>query len=58
VEYEPKRALPKLGGQFADGFHALFADGHVRFIHKIDDATLRAIITRNGGEVVDFDKIK
>jgi RNA polymerase sigma factor (sigma-70 family) len=50
--------LPRLGGQFDGGFHAVFADGAAYLISKtIDVATLRALITRNGGEVIPFDKI-
>jgi RNA polymerase sigma factor (sigma-70 family) len=51
--------LRKLGGQFDRGFHAVFADGaSVRFISKtIDAATLRALITRNGGEAIPVNRI-
>ncbi|MSQ96757.1 MAG: hypothetical protein EXR98_19685 [Gemmataceae bacterium] len=51
---------PKIGGgQFADDFHAGFMDGVVRFLYnRIDEATLRALITRNGGEVVDFEEFE
>jgi hypothetical protein len=59
LPYNPKQALPKLGAGFDDGFHALFADGAVRFIKKgINGDILRALITRNDGMViaVDFDK--
>jgi hypothetical protein len=56
LPYDPKKPLPKLGGQFADGFHAVFGDGFVRFIpRKTPEATLRALITRSGGEAVPFD---
>ena len=42
-----------LGGFTPDGFNALFADGSVRYIKKsINPATLKALITRNGGEVI------
>ncbi len=54
-EYAEKKALPKLGGTpFENGFHIGMADGSVRFM-SINSAekTLRAIITRNGGEVLD-----
>jgi hypothetical protein len=57
--------LPPLGGVFkastrpldargADGFYVLLADGMVRFIYKarIKEPTLRALITRNGGESI------
>lgn len=37
------------------GFHAAFADGSVRWIHQnVDLMTLRALLTANGGETVDF----
>lgn len=41
---------------FHDGFRACIADGSVRFIKKdIDQARLRAAITRNGGEKIGLD---
>lgn len=53
VPFDAGKKLPKLGGMFDEGFHALFGDGSVRFLKKtITPATLRAIITRAGGEVV------
>jgi prepilin-type processing-associated H-X9-DG protein len=61
LPYDPKRRLPKLGGVFKEGFNALFADGSVRFIpHDFDVPTLRALITRAGGEVIGpaFDKLR
>jgi hypothetical protein len=59
LPFDPDKPLPKLGGLFDDGFHALFADGYVQFIKKgIDEKTLRALITRNGGEIVDRDKLR
>jgi hypothetical protein len=55
----PDKDLPKLGGLFDDGFHALFADGWVQFIKKdVKPETLRALITREGGEVVDRRKLE
>jgi hypothetical protein len=54
LPYDPKKPLPKLGGLFADGFHAAFADGAVRYIaSRTDERVLRALITRNGGEIID-----
>ena len=45
--------LPKLGGLRGSGFNALFADGAVREVpHDADEATIRAMITRNGGETL------
>src|SRR5262249_43793501 len=54
-EYDAKAKLPKLGGvPFEDGFNVGLCDGSVKFIStKIKEATLRAYITRNGGEVID-----
>jgi hypothetical protein len=52
--YDPKGPLPRLGGHFKDGSLALFAEGSVAFIKDdIDEPTLRALITRNGAEVVE-----
>jgi RNA polymerase sigma factor (sigma-70 family) len=46
--------LPKLGGMFGGGFNLLMADGSTRFVRAGFNAEiLRALITRNGGEVVD-----
>ena len=56
--YDPDKDLPQLGGLFDDGFHTLYADGYVQFIKKdIKPETLRALITREGGEVVDRYKL-
>jgi Protein of unknown function (DUF1559) len=53
LTYDPKGPLPKLGGHFKKGSLALFADGSVAFIRdNIDEPTLRALITRNGREMV------
>jgi hypothetical protein len=50
--------LKKLIGHYDDGFIAGFADGSVRFIRKtIDMPTLKALFTRNGGEVIGANKI-
>ena len=54
--YVPGKPLPKLGGQFKDGFVAATADGAIRFIRRsLDPETLISLITRNGGEVVNND---
>jgi prepilin-type processing-associated H-X9-DG protein len=49
--------LPRtLGNHFPGGFNALFLDGSVRLIKStINPAVLRALITRNGGEVISAD---
>jgi hypothetical protein len=56
LAYDPNNPLPKLG-VFNDGFHALFAEGSVQWIKKgIPGDILRALITRSGGESVDWSK--
>jgi prepilin-type processing-associated H-X9-DG protein len=46
--------LPEVGGLWPEGFNVLFADGSVRLLSKTVPAdTLRAMITRNGGEIHD-----
>jgi hypothetical protein len=55
LPFNPNGPLPKFG-TFGDGFHVLFGDGTVRFYSaKTPDNVLRALITRNGGEVVPID---
>jgi RNA polymerase sigma factor (sigma-70 family) len=54
-----EKALPKIGGQFEDGFHIAFADGSVLFLNKaIQPDLLRALITRNGGEKIGADQLR
>jgi hypothetical protein len=62
LPYAPDRPLPPLGGLFPGqagvaglgnkpGYHALFADGSVRFLTKgTEEAVLRDLITLGGGE--------
>jgi hypothetical protein len=58
LPYDAKKALPKLGGLFKDGFHIGMADGSVRFVrHPVNEQMLRAAITANGGEAIDLDKL-
>jgi hypothetical protein len=48
--------VPMLGAHFPGGFNAVFLDGSVRFIkHSISPVVLRALITRDGGEVISSD---
>jgi hypothetical protein len=53
ILYSPKKPLPKLGGFSTRGFYIGLCDGSV---HRVDDklgkATLRALISPNGGEIV------
>jgi prepilin-type processing-associated H-X9-DG protein len=52
LRFDPNALLPKLG-LTDDGFNVLFADGSVRFIKKpVDEKTVKAAITRSGGETV------
>jgi type II secretory pathway pseudopilin PulG len=57
LEYDPRRPLPALGPSFRDLFLVLLADGSVRPFNKggLNETTLRAAITRNGGEVMPPD---
>jgi hypothetical protein len=56
LDFAPDGPLPRLGGLFADAFHAAQFDGTVDFYRKAiygDEAVLRALIGWNDGEVVD-----
>lgn len=56
IPFDPNGAVPALGGFWPDGFNALFCDGSVRAIKKeVDPNTLKALITRAGGEVISYD---
>jgi len=58
VHYSPREPLPKLGGQFKDGFVAVTTDGFTRFVKRsIDPKLLNAIITRNGGEIINSEEL-
>jgi len=51
-QYDPDHPLDGLVGHFPHGFNALFVDGSVHFLRdKIDPKVLRALFTRDGGEV-------
>jgi hypothetical protein len=56
LPFDPKQALPPLGGLFPDGFNAALCDGSVRFIRRTVPAEiLRLLIIRNDGNVIpDF----
>jgi hypothetical protein len=57
LKYDSKGPLPKLGHPNAPGgFTVLMADGSVRFIRNdVSERTLRAAITKDGGEVLGGD---
>jgi hypothetical protein len=45
-------------GYFKDGFHIALADGSVHFVKaKYNEKALRLMITRNDGQVVNFDDL-
>jgi hypothetical protein len=57
LPFSASKPLPKLTGPFPDVFHAVFCDGAVRTIRKsVDEQTLRAAITIDGGEVIDVNQ--
>jgi hypothetical protein len=56
LPYGPALPLPQLGGIFPDTFQVALADGGVRSIPtSVNEQTLRAAITRNGGEALGSD---
>jgi hypothetical protein len=58
LPYDDKKPLPKLGGQFPDGFFAAFADGAVRFLRKdADEQTLRWLINPADGNFPNLDRV-
>ena len=59
VDYDAKKPLPKLGGQFTKGFYVSLWDGSVQFIkNDFDEKEMRKFITPAGGEVMQFDKLR
>ncbi len=60
LPFDADQPLPKLGGVFPEGFHALFCDGRtVHFIKKgVSEQAIKALVTRAGGEKVDLRKAK
>jgi hypothetical protein len=58
IPFDPKKALPKLAlPGVADFVNLAMADGSVRTVNvtKLTEKTLKAAITRNGGEPLDAD---
>jgi hypothetical protein len=52
--YDPAKPRAGLGGQHTAGTAVLFGDGSTRLLPAtVDNKTLQALFTRNGGEVVD-----
>ena len=59
ITYSKDEPLPKFGGNHEGGFASLFADGHAQLIaDTVPSEVIRAIITRNGNEVIDHDQLK
>jgi hypothetical protein len=55
-EYAPNKPLPKLGAFWTGGTAAAMGDASVPFLKKdISEQTLRALITRNGNDVIGPD---
>jgi Protein of unknown function (DUF1559) len=56
LDFDPKAPLPPLGGRFPDGFQALMADSTYHWVGRnVSEQTLRAAITRAGGEALGLD---
>ena len=53
IPYSADKPLPELGGFHEGGFSAALMDGSVRLINRaINENTLRALITKAGGEAI------
>ena len=63
LHFAPDLPLPRFAHEFRSrgpvkGSFALMADGSVWFLKApIDEKTMRALVTRNGGESVDLSRI-
>ncbi len=57
IPFDPDLPLPQIGGFTPDGANVVFGDGSVRYIRKaiVSPATMKALITRDGGEVLSSD---
>jgi hypothetical protein len=59
LAYVRDGALPDLTGPFPEGFRAAFADGIRHWIRTdVKEQTLRALITRNGGEKISMNEFE
>lgn len=56
LPFEPFGILPPLSDRVPGGFNVLLGDGSTRFLKVRDtpEQTLKALITRNGGEVINL----
>src|SRR5260370_23303141 len=58
LPYVADQALPKFGGLFGGDFHALFADGVVKFLSaRADEQQLRYAIMPADGNNIAFEKL-
>jgi hypothetical protein len=56
LEVAPGRALPRLGGQWGDGFLVAMADGSTRFVsNRVSEQTLRLAIDPADGMLLPAD---
>jgi hypothetical protein len=56
IPFDPAKPAPKIGNVYENGINAALCDGSVHFLSKsIAPETLKALITRNGGEVIGND---
>jgi hypothetical protein len=59
VDFVPQKPLPKLGGHLGKQFQVMMLDGSLRTLSQsIKEATLKALITRAGGEIPALDEAK
>jgi hypothetical protein len=59
LPFDEKKALPKLGGLFDGEFNVALCDGSVMLVKKdFDEKEMKSLITPNGAEIIDFDKLK
>ena len=56
LPFDPESPLAALGKVSPKGFLAAFFDGHVEQL-KVDNKTLKALITPDGGEVIDLSNL-
>lgn len=56
LAFDPENPLPALGNVPSEGFFACFFDGHVKQL-KVDNKSLKALITSGGGEPIDATKL-
>ena len=58
IPFDLGGAVPAIGGFWPDGLNALMCDGSVRgFPKQFDPETLKALITRAGGEVIQAETL-